>query len=175
MQDAGFLPLLPTRRSDQHDHRRHHDRVDHQPDQRHRRSSWHSQFAELRSRFPGTKDSVLFCIHALQQDPGIQVDDLKAQAGMHGFRVTTASVAAAQRLLAPAGPAAAPTPRADQLAAEPGNRVRRSRIRKPEPQVDLETMLRQVVAKASETGVAKVAKMRAAIQRSIEVLRAAVG
>ena len=142
-------------------------------------SDWDAQFAELRTRFPGTKDSVLFCIHALQQDPDVPIGDLKAQAAMHSVRVTAASVAAAQRLLAPAGPAAAatpatPAPGAEYQHVEPGQRARRTRIRKPEPQIDLESMVRQVVAKASESGEAKVSRMRAAIQRAIEVLRVAV-
>jgi hypothetical protein len=54
-----------------------------------------------------------------------------AQAAKRGVRVTAASVAAAQRLLAPAGQAATPAPAFDQLAAEPGQRGSPHSIRKP--------------------------------------------
>ncbi len=48
--------------------------------------SWDAQFAALKTRFPKAKDSIVFCIHALQNSPDIALDDLKAQAKLHGIR-----------------------------------------------------------------------------------------
>ncbi len=48
---------------------------------------WKAQFAALKARFPKVKDSIVFAIHALQSNPDIALDDLKAQANLHGIRV----------------------------------------------------------------------------------------
>jgi hypothetical protein len=66
--------------------------------------SWDAQFQALKARFARVKESVVFAIHALQTNPEIALEDIKAQATMHGLRVTAASVTAARRLLAPAPP-----------------------------------------------------------------------
>lgn len=60
---------------------------------------WAAQFEQLRARFPQAQPSVLFCVHALQQQSDIELEDLKAQAALHGHRVTGASLNAARRLL----------------------------------------------------------------------------
>lgn len=60
---------------------------------------WAAQFEQLRARFPAAQPSVLFCVHALQQQSDIDLEDLKAQAALHGHRVTGASLNAARRLL----------------------------------------------------------------------------
>ena len=65
-------------------------------------SPWDAEFQRLRERLPKIKDSILFCVHALQQSPGIALDDLKAQADLHRIRVTGGSLNAARRLLRPA-------------------------------------------------------------------------
>jgi hypothetical protein len=74
---------------------------------------------------------VLFCVHAFQQRPDITIADLKAQAEMHGLKVSVGSWAAARRLLAPPaarveGPEPAPetarTPD-DVTAPTPGSQI----------------------------------------------------
>ena len=64
-------------------------------------SPWDLEFERLRERFPRAKSSVLFCVHAFQQRPDINIADLKAQAEMHGFKVSVGSWVAARQLLAP--------------------------------------------------------------------------
>lgn len=80
---------------------------------------WAAQFEQLRARFPGAQPSVLFCVHALQQQADIELEDLKAQAALHGHRVTGASLNAARRLLGLA-PDVARKPRPAKPEAEPG-------------------------------------------------------
>src|SRR5882672_7833863 len=75
-------------------------------------ASWDVEFHRLRAGFPKAKDSILFCIHALQSNESIMLEDLKAQAAMHGIRVTGASVTAA-RLQMRRG-MAAPRPSSDR-------------------------------------------------------------
>ncbi len=45
---------------------------------------WNAQFAALNARFPKAKDSIVFAIHAVQSNPDIALDDLKAQANLLG-------------------------------------------------------------------------------------------
>jgi hypothetical protein len=60
---------------------------------------WDTEFQRLRDRFPKAPVPGRFCIHVLQQDPDIALDDLKAQAHMHGIRVTGWSLHSARRHL----------------------------------------------------------------------------
>jgi hypothetical protein len=75
---------------------------------------WDANFQALHARFPKSHDSILFCLHELQQSDTVSLDDLKALANLHGIRITGASVAAARRLLAPR----APRPRRAAVAVE---------------------------------------------------------
>src|SRR5262245_16216634 len=78
-------------------------------------NAWDQQFDRLRSRFPGVKDTILFCVHALQHGSDVDLESLKAQAAMYGLRITGASLNAARRVL---NPDLAPRPRARRGAAE---------------------------------------------------------
>src|SRR5262245_35057653 len=133
-------------------------------------NAWDQQFDRLRSRFPGVKDTILFCVHALQHGSDVDLESLKAQAAMYGLRITGASLNAARR---PLDPNAAPRPRrrAERVAAltadpapppvaaslpapvpppvpppVPASRGR-GRPAPPEPAAAVEAMIRGVVAK----------------------------
>lgn len=62
-------------------------------------NAWNLEFDKLRARFPRVQERVLFCIHALQQEADPRMEDLRALAGLHGLRITAASLHAAKRLL----------------------------------------------------------------------------
>ncbi len=127
-------------------------------------ASWDVEFHRLRARFPRVKDSILFCVHALQQADNVALDDLKAQAQMHRIRVTGASLTAAWRQLQKRDPAASGPP-----AARP--------VPKPRPTetaTDLEQMLRQVIGRAHGDADAEVARLKAAVRKTIAALRAAL-
>ena len=64
-------------------------------------SQWDVEFARLRERFPDAKPSVLFCVHAMQQRPDIDMQSLKALADRHGLAVSIGSWNAARQLLRP--------------------------------------------------------------------------
>ena len=141
-----------------------------EPDTTNSIDPWDAQFAALKARFPKAKDSIVFCIHALQTTPGIALDDLKAQAALHGLRVTGASVTAARRLLAPA---AAPGDAAADAPVEPTSRRTRQRRPAAAP-MDPEAMIREVAEKIRRHGDAEAERLRAAITKAVELLTAAV-
>ena len=55
--------------------------------------------AHLEVRYPKVREPILVALHILTQNPDISLDDAKAQAALHGTRITAASVAGARRLL----------------------------------------------------------------------------
>ena len=140
-------------------------------------STWDAAFAALKARFPKAKDSIVFCIHASQANPAIALDDLKAQAAMHGIRVTAASVTAAQRLLSPE-PARPPrTARVEMSEPTPAASSARPqrRTRTPSGELDAEAMIRGVVGQIQAESNAELESLRAAVRKAIAVLQAAVG
>src|SRR5262245_41893996 len=143
-------------------------------------NAWDQQFDRLRSRFPGVKDTILFCVHALQHGSDVDLEALKAQAAMYGLRITGASLNAARRAL---DPNAAPRPRrrtarvaataTDAAPAPPRVAAPRSRGRAapPESQVEVEAMIRAVVAKVQADTDARLQRLRSAIDEALRILR----
>ncbi|MEO5617281.1 MAG: hypothetical protein ABIS67_05890, partial [Candidatus Eisenbacteria bacterium] len=139
-------------------------------------SAWDQEFANLKSRFPKAKDSIVFCLHVLQQNPDIEVDDLKARADMHGVRVTAASVAAARRLLVPTT-VAAPTPGIAKItivsptAPKIGTALQPSRRGAHSAEaVGAEALVRSIVGRMQEQSSAEAVRLREAIRKAIAVL-----
>lgn len=131
--------------------------------------TWIDTFADLQPRFPGTKDSILFCVHALENDAAVELDDLKARASAHGIRVTAASLAAARRLLDPnqASPATSKA-----AGSRKGNRGRPARPRAGD--FDPEALIRGVVEKIEQSRNAEADRLRECIRKAIQVLEASV-
>lgn len=136
-------------------------------------SEWDLAFARLRERFPKVKDTILFCVHALQSgDPDL--GDLKAQAQMHGLRITAASLNAARELLQPgsrparrrAAPAAiAPSP----VPAPPAARARRKQPSATDD-AEIEALIRALVAKVQARSAARIAELEGALRTSLAIL-----
>jgi hypothetical protein len=59
---------------------------------------WAATFQGLRRRFPRVRDTVLLCVHVLEQGEDATLEVLPARAAMHGLHVTGASLNAARRL-----------------------------------------------------------------------------
>ena len=140
-------------------------------------TTWNAAFAALKARFPKAKDSIAFCIHALQANPDIALDDLKAQALMHGIRITGASVTAAQKLMSgttkPKAPTTAAAPAVARATADaPARPARHARSTGAAP--DPTAMIQQVVAKLQQQSGAEAERLREAIRKAVGVLRAAV-
>lgn len=135
--------------------------------------TWDAAFTALKARHPKAKDSIVFCIHALRANPEIGLDDLKAQAAMHGIRVTGASVTAAKRLMVPTPAKGAQDAVDAETPAKP--KVRRGRpARAGAGDLDAEAMLRQVVAKMQAQGGKDAERLRAAIRKAVHLLNRAL-
>ncbi len=140
-------------------------------------NAWDAAFATLKTHYPRAKDSIVFCVHALRANPEIALDDLKAQALMHGIRITGASVTAAQKLMAgtttPTAPTAPTAPAAARTQTEVATRPAR-RVRATETNVDPAALIQQVVAKLQQQSGADAERLRDAIRKAIAVLQAAM-
>lgn len=141
--------------------------------------TWAAQIEQLRARYRHVRPPILAALNVLLHDKNISVHDAKAQASLHGVKITAASVSAAQRLLsrmddAPTAPTMATAPALARGATAAPTRPTR-RVRAPEPAVDAEALIRQVVGRIQSQGNAETEKLREAVRKAITVLQAAVG
>jgi uncharacterized protein (DUF4415 family) len=90
---------------------------------------------------------------------------------MRGVRITAASINGARNLLAKRE-TVAPT-EAPATAAERPTRPRRERA--PEPAVDAEALIKQVVSKLQAHGNAEAERLREAMRKAMAVLASAIG
>ncbi len=134
--------------------------------------TWTDEIAALKARHPHVRDPILAALNLLLTDPNITDDGAKARAAMRGVRITAASINGARNLLAkretavPATATAAP-------ASERPTRPRRERA--PEPAIDAETLIKQVVGKLQAQGNAEADRLREAMRKAMAVLASAIG
>lgn len=62
-------------------------------------SNWNDAVEGLRERFPGTKDSILFCIHKLEQDASLGLKEMREEATEAGISLAGRSLHSAKVLL----------------------------------------------------------------------------
>jgi len=133
--------------------------------------TWTDEIAALKTRYPHVRDPILAALNLLLTDPNITDDDAKARAAMRGVRITAASINGARNLLAKretAVPDAAPAPAVERPA-----RPRRERA--PEPAVDAEALIKQVVGKLQAQGNAEAERLRNAMRKAMALLAGAIG
>lgn len=140
--------------------------------------TWTAQLEQLKGRYKHVRPPILAALNSLLHNANIADDDAKAQAQMHGVRITAASIRAAKTLLSrmDAAPAATPTrtPKATTAASPTPTRVPR-RPRAPEAGLDAESLVRGFVAKLQGQSNAEAERLRTAINKAIAVLQAAAG
>ena len=161
-------------------------------------SQWDVEFERLRARFPDAKPSVLFCVHAMQQRPDIDMASLKALAELHSLKVSIGSWNAARHLLNPPQPKAPrpapvavdpPKPDAPALLGPADQLVEPPSSSSPEPALParttaapktitvddaegpVERMARMVVAEIQAAGEAKAQRLRSAIREALAVIK----
>ena len=149
---------------------------------------WAADLARLRARFPKANASVLICIHALQQEVDVSLDDMRARAALHGIRVTAASLMAGRRALGLSPPSAVrvrevevvdgasttngEVDHAELPVAEERPMARRRRAPAGGSRADdLERALREFMATADEERE----RLREAVRRVVEVVDDALG
>jgi hypothetical protein len=133
--------------------------------------TWTAQLEQLRARYKHVRPAVLAALNVLVHNENVLLDDAKAQAALHGVRITAASVGAARILLSRMD--AAPTPTVASSAAAPSHQPRRPRA--AEKTVDAEAMVRAFVEKLQGQGDAEAERMRDAMRRAIAILNVAIG
>lgn len=133
--------------------------------------TWTAQLDQLQARYKHVRLPILAALNILRHAPEVSTDDAKMEAARHGVRITAASIAAAQRLLARAAdaePTQTAPAKGDVTSSRPARRARGA-----DPTVDAEALIRGVVAKIQGQGSAEAERMRAAMRKAVAVLIAA--
>jgi hypothetical protein len=139
--------------------------------------TWDSILDGWRRRYPGQRDSVLFCIHKLQQDPELTLRDFRDEARLHGIPVAGRSLHSA-RLLLGITKAAPPPPEHEAIhpvAAEVApTRHRRERV-VPDATASIEHQVVAAVRRMQSAAGAETERLRAGIRQAIAILQRALG
>ncbi|MBL9079344.1 MAG: hypothetical protein JNL08_17720 [Planctomycetes bacterium] len=139
--------------------------------------SWDALLEAMRRRYPGQKDSVLFCIHKLQQNPDLTLKDFREEAALHRIPMAGRSLHSARVLLGlqkekPAEPVAREAePAAPSTPATA--RARRGR----ESLAETDSIEQQVVAamrRMQTAAGAETERLRDAIRQAIALLQRAL-
>lgn len=130
--------------------------------------TWTQQLAQLKPRYKHVREPVLAALNILLHDQTIEIADAKAQAQMHGIRITAASIQAARTLLSRMD--AVPTANHEP---PPARSVRRPRP--ADKATDAESLIRGLVVKLQDQGNAEAEGLREAMRKAIAMLQAAVG
>ncbi len=136
--------------------------------------TWEGILAALRRRYPGQKDSVLFCIYKLQHDPELTLRDFRAEAELHGIPMAGRSLYSAKLLLgivkADTGGGEAPP-----VSAAPAARVRRLATTADDRDSSIESKVVAAVRQIQSAAGAESDQLRAAIKHAIAILQRALG
>lgn len=145
--------------------------------------SWDGILANLRSRYPGQKDSVLFCLYKLQSNPKLGLPDFREEAALHGIPMAGRALHSAKVLMglatvkprarqkARTQPTAAPDSGSEGSAA----RVRRQRAGVDTTDVSIETKVLDAVRQIQSAATAEADELRTAVRQAIAILQRALG
>lgn len=135
--------------------------------------SWEGILETLRRRYPGQKDSVLFCIYKLQQNPDLTLRDFAAEAKLYGIPTAGRALHSARQLLG----LIKETPLAQPVLEEvPVARRRRERTSEPDDGgASIETKVLAAVRQIQSAASSEAEQLRAAIRQAIAILQRAVG
>ena len=149
--------------------------------------SWDALLDVLRRRYPGQRDSVLFCIHKLQQNPDLTLRDFRDEARLYGIPVAGRSLHSARVLLGLQKPTPARAAATDEADGEaegsgaddlaPATAPRRRRARSGEGEDASASIEQQVVAamrRMQSAAEADTERLRDAIRDAIAILQRAI-
>lgn len=136
--------------------------------------TWEAILDALRRRYPGQKDSVLFCIYKLQQNPELTLRDFGAEAKLYGIPMAGRALYSARQILGLVGNDA---PKAPTLPEPPPAHRRRARERRPEPAPgeSIEDKVLAAMQQIQSAAGAQSEGLRAAIREAIAILQRALG
>lgn len=134
--------------------------------------SWEAILENLRRRHPGQKDSVLFCIYKLQQNPTLTLADLKDEARLHGIPTAGRALHSAKQLLG----IVKPVPRVVEAPAEPpARRIRTPRMEETDDGASIESKVVAAVRQIQSAAGAEAETLRAAMRQAIALMQRALG
>lgn len=134
---------------------------------------WDAILDTLRRRYPGNRDSTLFCIFKLQQNPEFGLRDLRSEAELYGLSLAGRSLHSARVLL---GIEVASKPREasqGQTETAPARRQRR-KAEQHSNDGSIEDKVIQAVRQIQDAAGARSQTLRTAIQRAIAILQDAI-
>ena len=142
-------------------------------------ADWNTTVLELRERFSGQKDSVLFCLHKLEQDAGVGLADLRDEAAALGIPMAGRALHSAKVLLGmattkPRRTKAAAQPAPEQPAATTSTAARPGATRPAADGGAIEEQVLSAVRKIQSAAGAEADRMRAAIREAVRVLQDAL-
>lgn len=142
---------------------------------------WQQLLDRLRERYPNQKDSVLFCLHKLQQNPDLALPDIRDEARLHGIPMAGRALHSAKVLLGLAAPSTR-RPRAPKDERQPtqeraeaapvASSSPRQHARRAEPTAggSIEQRLSAALAKLQSSANADTERLRDAMRRAITIL-----
>lgn len=139
--------------------------------------TWEGILAALRRRYPGQKDSVLFCIYKLQNNAELTLRDFRAEAELYGIPMAGRSLHSARVLLGLQKEAPAVARQAvDAVDIEPPVRVRTRAPRLVDDGgASIETKVIAAVRQIQSAAGEESEQLRAAIRQAIAILQRALG
>lgn len=151
--------------------------------------SWDGILEALRRRYPGQKDSVLFCIYKLQQNPELTLRDFRAEAALYGIPMAGRALHSARGLLglqkdeAPKAKAdKAPAARDEvvaqalpRLARAERQRARQERAAATAAGGTIENQVLAAIRQIQSAAGSEAEQLRAAIREAVAVLQRALG
>ena len=147
--------------------------------------SWEQLLDQLRRRYPGQKDSVLFCINKLHQNPELTLRDFRDEARLYGLTLAGRSLHSAKVLLGLAEPSPKPQRKPTQDAepattfeagVAPTGQASPPRARKAATTAaaSIEDQLLDVVQRLQSTKGAEAERLRDAIRAALAVIEDAL-
>lgn len=142
--------------------------------------TWEGILAAVRRRYPGQKDSVLFCIYKLQQNPELTLRDFRAEAELYGIPMAGRSLHSARTLLGLQKDDKEAGPKAAALRSLPdAEPTPRRTPRQPRPADDggasIETKVLAAVRQIQSAASAESDQLRLAVRQAIAILQRAIG
>jgi hypothetical protein len=141
--------------------------------------SWEGILDALRRRYPGQRDSVLFCIYKLQQNPSLTLRDFGAEAKLHGIATAGRALHSARQLLglvkeSREAPRAASVT-TSELLADDSRQTRRLRAPAVDDGTSIESKVLSAVRQIQSAAGAETEQLKVAIRQAIAILQRALG
>lgn len=143
--------------------------------------SWDGILANLRLRYPGQKDSVLFCLHKLHSNPELGLPDFRDEARLHGIPMAGRALHSAKVILglATVKPRAPNAPKLSlhvEMPTDPARstRTRRFRDGAATDAGSIEDKVLDAVRQIQSAAGAEAEKLRTAVREAVAILQRAL-